>query len=301
MQNNHLEDKKDSLIENIFEITLNSDFPSDNNINYIELAVFLKLAYHKESFKVHVVISVIKEEITNEQKFSIGEVIDNIFKNLDKNFFSNYIISYYLNNDDETEGKILEEKEMLYKYLGTIKINDDKYHNLYFRIPKDKKIYLKLRQKLELDKFYEPLYFEENEFQYSNLSYNNISLKEEEEEEKNEEKIGNRTKEKTIEYAVLKVFLYDIIRKKSKFNISQADVAKMIHIPKKTLDDYKKKIIKARVCDFNFNLHSKKMMNFLIDFINVTDPGEKKKKIKKNKKRQNKEKAKEKIQNENSG
>ena len=190
---------------------------------------------------------------------------------------------------------------MLYKYLGTIKINDDKYHNLYFRIPKDKKIYLKLRQKLELDKFYEPLYFEENEFQYSNLSYNNISLKEEEEEEKNEEKIGNRTKEKTIEYAVLKVFLYDIIRKKSKFNISQADVAKMIHIPKKTLDDYKKKIIKARVCDFNFNLHSKKMMNFLIDFINVTDPGEKKKKIKQNKKRQNKEKAKEKIQNENSG
>ena len=75
----------------------------------------------------------------------------------------------------------------------------------------------------------------------------------------------------------------------------------MIHIPKKTLDDYKKKIIKARVCDFNFNLHSKKMMNFLIDFINVTDPGEKKKKIKQNKKRQNKEKAKEKIQNENSG
>ena len=301
MQNNHLEDKKDSLIENIFEITLNSDFPSDNNTNYIELAVFLKLAYHKESFKVHVVISVIKEEITNEQKFSIGEVIDIIFKNTDKNFFSNYIISYYLNNDDETEGKILEEKEMLYKYLGTIKINDDKYHNLYFRIPKDKKIYLKLRQKLELDKFYEPLYFEENEFQYSNLSYNNISLKEEEEEEKNEEKIGNRTKEKTIEYAVLKAFLYDIIRKNSKCNISQADVAKMIHIPKKTLDDYKKKIIKARVCDFNFNLHSKKKMNFLIDFINITDPGEKKKKKKQKKKRQNKEKAKEKIQNENSG
>ena len=118
----------------------------------------------------------------------------------------------------------------------------------------------------------------------------------EEEEEKDDENKGNRGKEKTIEYGIIKVFLYNTIREKSNCKISQADVAKMINISKKTLDDYKKKILIGVKYDFNFGLHYKKKMNFLIDFVNEKDPDEKEKKRLQKEKRQNK-----KIKNETSG
>ena len=295
MENNHLERKKDSSMDYTFDISLNFDIQSNESPNYIKLTVFLKLAYHKESFKISVTVSTIKEENSSEIKFNIGEIIDKIFGNLDKNFISNYFLSYYLNNEDETEGK-KEKKEIFYQYLGGINIKNEEYHKLYFKIPKDKTIYLKLTQKIGIDNFCDPSYLEENELESSNPSIYNINLKEEEEEEKNDENKGNRGKEKTIEYAIIKVFLYNTIRIKSNCQISQTDVAKMIHISKKTLDDYKKKILIGIKYDFNFGLHYKKKMNFLIDFVNEKDPDEKEKKRLQKEKRLNK-----KIKSENSG
>jgi len=287
MENNHLKGKKDSSMEYIFDISLNFDIQSNESPNYIKLTVFLKLAYHKESFKISVTVSTIKEENSSDIKFCLGEVIDKIFGNLGKNFISNYFLSYYLNNEDETEGK-KEKKEIFYQYLGGINIKNEEYHKLYFKIPKDKTVYLKLTQKIGIDNFCDPLYLEENELESSNPSIYNINLKEEEEEEKNDENKGNRGKEKTIEYAIIKVFLYNTIREKSNCKISQADVAKMIHISKKTLDDYKKKILIGIKYHFNFGLHYKKKMNFLIDFVNEKDPDEKEKKRLEKEKRQNK-------------
>jgi len=287
MENNNLERKKDSSMEYTFDISLNFDIQSNESPNYIKLTVFLKLAYHKESFKISVTVSTIKEENSSEIKFCLGEVIDKIFGNLGKNFISNYFLSYYLNNEDETEGK-KEKKEIFYQYLGGINIKNEEYHKLYFKIPKDKTIYLKLTQKIGIDNFCDPSYLEENELESSNPSIYNINLKEEEEEEKNDENKGNRGKEKTIEYAIIKVFLYNTIREKSNCKISQADVAKMIHISKKTLDDYKKKILIGIKYHFNFGLHYKKKMNFLIDFVNEKDPDEKEKKRLEKEKRQNK-------------
>jgi len=287
MENNNLERKKDSSMEYTFDISLNFDIQSNESPNYIKLTVFLKLAYHKESFKISVTVSTIKEENSSEIKFCLGEVIDKIFGNLGKNFISNYFLSYYLNNEDETEGK-KEKKEIFYQYLGGINIKNEEYHKLYFKIPKDKTVYLKLTQKIGIDNFCDPLYLEENELESSNPSIYNINLKEEEEEEKNDENKGNRGKEKTIEYAIIKVFLYNTIREKSNCKISQADVAKMIHISKKTLDDYKKKILIGIKYHFNFGLHYKKKMNFLIDFVNEKDPDEKEKKRLEKEKRQNK-------------
>ena len=287
MENNHLERKKDSSMDYTFDISLNFDIQSNESPNYIKLTVFLKLAYHKESFKISVTVSTIKEENSSDIKFCLGEVIDKIFGNLGKNFISNYFLSYYLNNEDETEGK-KEKKEIFYQYLGGINIKNEEYHKLYFKIPKDKTVYLKLTQKIGIDNFCDPLYLEENELESSNPSIYNINLKEEEEEEKNDENKGNRGKEKTIEYAIIKVFLYNTIREKSNCKISQADVAKMIHISKKTLDDYKKKILIGIKYQFNFGLHYKKKMNFLIDFVNEKDPDEKEKKRLEKEKRQNK-------------
>ena len=295
MENNHLERKKNSSMDYTFDISLNFDIQSNESPNYIKLTVFLKLAYHKESFKISVTVSTIKEENSSEIKFCLGEVIDKIFGNLDKNFISNYFLSYYLNNEDETEGK-KEKKEIFYQYLGGINIKNEEYHKLYFKIPKDKTVYLKLTQKIGIDNFCDPLYLEENELESSNPSIYNINSKEEEEEEKNDENKGNRGKEKTIEYAIIKVFLYITIRKKSNCQISQTDVAKMIHISKKTLDDYKKKILIGIKYHFNFGLHYKKKMNCLIDFVNEKDPDEKEKKRLQKEKRQNK-----KIKNETSG
>ena len=287
MENNHLERKKDSSMEYTFDISLNFDIQSNESPNYIKLTVFLKLAYHKESFKISVTVSTIKEENSSEIKFNIGEIIDKIFGNLDKNFISNYFLSYYLNNEDETEGK-KEKKEIFYQYLGGINIKNEEYHKLYFKIPKDKTVYLKLTQKIGIDNFCDPSYLEENELESSNPSFYNINSKEEEEEEKDDENKGNRGKEKTIEYAIIKVFLYNTIRLRSNCQISQADVAKMIHISKKTLDDYKKKILIGIKYHFNFGLHYKKKMNFLIDFVNEKDPDEKEKKRLEKEKRQNK-------------
>ena len=295
MENNHLERKKDSSMDYTFDISLNFDIQSNESPNYIKLTVFLKLAYHKESFKISLTVSTIKEENSSEIKFCLGEVIDKIFGNLGKNFISNYFLSYYLNNEDETEGK-KEKKEIFYQYLGGINIKNEEYHKLYFKIPKDKTIYLKLTQKIGIDNFCDPSYLEENELESSNPSIYNINLKEEEEEKKNDENKGNRGKEKTIEYAIIKVFLYNTIREKSNCKISQADIAKMIHISKKTLDDYKKKILIGIKYDFNFGLHYKKKMNFLIDFVNEKDPDEKEKKRLQKEKRLNK-----KIKSENSG
>ena len=287
MENNHLERKKDSSMDYTFDISLNFDIQSIESPNYIKLTVFLKLAYHKESFKISVTVSTIKEENSSDIKFCLGEVIDKIFGNLGKNFISNYFLSYFLNNEDETEGKKVEKKEIFYQYLGGINIKNEQYHKLYFKIPKDKKVYLKLTQKIGIDNFCDPSYLEENELESSNPSFYNINVKEEE-EEKDDENKGNRGKEKTIEYGIIKVFLYNTIREKSNCKISQADVAKMINISKKTLDDYKKKILIGVKYDFNFGLHYKKKMNFLIDFVNEKDPDEKEKKRLQKEKRLNK-------------
>ena len=80
------------------------------------------------------------------------------------------------------------------------------------------------------------------------LSLNSQALKLEQEEKNHlTEKSGNkgrRQNEKTIGYAVIKVFQWEKIREKSKNNITLDDAAKCIGMAKKTLDDYKNQIKK---------------------------------------------------------
>lgn len=102
-------------------------------------------------------------------------MIDTLFSKLGKKFYSDYIISYCLNNENE----IKDPHNFDYKYY-----DKDKYKNQNIKISKDKNVYLKIRQKIRIEKLMDPDYFEENEAEFSHLISNVINLNEEEEEKK---------------------------------------------------------------------------------------------------------------------
>ena len=69
-----------------------------NDSNTIELNVILSLAYQKQIFKILVPVSVIREN--SNELFDINEMINNIFSKNDKIISSEYILSYYLNDEN---------------------------------------------------------------------------------------------------------------------------------------------------------------------------------------------------------
>lgn len=258
--------KKDLSKNNVIKISLIHEKPnetkSDDNII---LTVMLVISYHSESFEFSIQVPTKNEEKTNKKQFNMFDILEPIFtKFIKENNNSNYILSYYMNNsEDIKDEKIIDIKP--YTYFGEINsefFSKKKYS--YFKIPKDNIIYLKLRQKLKRENSLRSEVFEENENKYSNKICKYINLDEEEEEAS--KKRSGRDKEKTIGYALIKVFKWEKIREKGCNKITLEGAAKSIGMAKKTLDDYKKQIKAGRDNNFNFNKYYKCKMNVLKDF-----------------------------------
>ena len=266
---------KDLSINNSMKITLTSEKLKNNKSDLINLKVYLFLAYHLESFELSLQASTKINKETKKLEFNMGDILETIFSNLKLEFINEYFLSYYMNNFEDTEKEKYGIKK--YKYFGEINletIKNDK--NLFFEVPQDNIIYLKLWQKIKSEKLINPIYLEENQYENSNQLFQDINLDEEKEElkekeekeetEENEtenkeikgkkekkEKKGRRQNEKTIGYAIVKVFKWEKIREKSNNNITLDDAAKSIGMAKKTLDDYKNQIKKGKEENFKYN------------------------------------------------
>ena len=249
MQQTPFEIKKDLSINNSMKITLTSEKFKNKKSDIISLKVFLSLAYHLESFELSLQASTKINKETKKLEFNMGDILETIFLNLKQKYLNDYFLSYYINyKDSEIE---INNNIKKYKYFGEINLETIKNNNnLFFEVPKDNIIYLKMWQKIKKEKLINPLYLEENQYENSNHLFKDINLDEEKEEKKEkEEKSGNkgrRQNEKTIGYAVIKVFQWEKIREKSKNNITLDDAAKCIGMAKKTLDDYKNQIKKGK-------------------------------------------------------
>ena len=244
------------ILNNINSISLIPEGMNKEESSKINLEVILTLLYQQKNLNFFVQVSTVNDGKTDELKFNMREIIEQIFCKLDKNFTSELILSYYINNGIEK----VDDNIKTYIYLGEINTDVNLYQNLFLKIPEDKKIYLKLRQKLRREKLFNPEYFKENEAEYSKF-FKEINLNEEEEKTN---KIGGRGKEKSIGYASMKVFMREYIRRKNE-NLSLDIISDLVGCKNKTLYYYKKEILKAKENGFDFNKNSKSKMNVLID------------------------------------
>ena len=262
MQNNIISDfKQDLSNNNEIKISLipekQNDIINDDNIN---LTVKLTITYILESFEYYLQVP------KKNNEFNMFDILEKIFSNfVKKNNYNEYILSFSL--DDSTD--IIDNNIIkIYNYL--CEINSEFFTNkkdMYYTIPKNNIIYLKLRQKIKRENSLNPLAFEENENKFSTKLSKSINLDEEEDEKnKKDKKKSGRDKEKTIEYAIIKVFTWEKIREKGGNKITLEEAAKSIGMAKKTLDDYKKQIKIGKDNNFNFNKYYKCKMNVLKDF-----------------------------------
>ena len=276
MQNNIISDfKQDLSNNNEIKISLipekQNDIINDNNIN---LTVKLTITYILESFEYYLQVP------KKNNEFNMFDILEKIFSDFVKeNNYNEYILSFSM--DDSTD--IIDNNIIkIYNYL--CEINSEFFTNkkdMYYTIPKNNIIYLKLRQKIKRENSLNPLAFEENENKFSTKLSKSINLDEEEDEKnKKDKKKSGRDKEKTIEYAIIKVFTWEKIREKGGNKITLEEAAKSIGMAKKTLDDYKKQIKIGKDNNFNFNKYYKCKMNVLKDF--------NEKKLEENKLKQNK-------------
>lgn len=276
MQNNIISDfKQDLSNNNEIKISLipekQNDIINDDNIN---LTVKLTITYILESFEYYLQVP------KKNNEFNMFDILEKIFSDfVKKNNYNEYILSFSM--DDSTD--IIDNNIIkIYNYL--CEINSEFFTNkkdMYYTIPKNNIIYLKLRQKIKRENSLNPLAFEENENKFSTKLSKSINLDEEEDEKnKKDKKKSGRDKEKTIEYAIIKVFTWEKIREKGGNKITLEEAAKSIGMAKKTLDDYKKQIKIGKDNNFNFNKYYKCKMNVLKDF--------NEKKLEENKLKQNK-------------
>lgn len=276
MQNNIISDfKQDLSNNNEIKISLipekQNDIKNNDNIN---LTVKLTITYILESFEYYLQVP------KKNNEFNMFDILEKIFSDfVKKNNYNEYILSFSM--DDSTD--IIDNNIIkIYNYL--CEINSEFFTNkkdMYYTIPKNNIIYLKLRQKIKRENSLNPLAFEENENKFSTKLSKSINLDEEEDEKnKKDKKKSGRDKEKTIEYAIIKVFTWEKIREKGGNKITLEEAAKSIGMAKKTLDDYKKQIKIGKDNNFNFNKYYKCKMNVLKDF--------NEKKLEENKLKQNK-------------
>ena len=262
MQNNIISDfKQDLSNNNEIKISLipekQNDIKNNDNIN---LTVKLTITYILESFEYYLQVP------KKNNEFNMFDILEKIFSDfVKKNNYNEYILSFSM--DDSTD--IIDNNIIkIYNYL--CEINSEFFTNkkdMYYTIPKNNIIYLKLRQKIKRENSLNPLAFEENENKFSTKLSKSINLDEEEDEKnKKDKKKSGRDKEKTIEYAIIKVFTWEKIREKGGNKITLEEAAKSIGMAKKTLDDYKKQIKIGKDNNFNFNKYYKCKMNVLKDF-----------------------------------
>ena len=255
------DDIKGKQINNKISIQLNNENKNNNKIKKTMLNVFLKKIYQNELFEIKVNTLSIKDENIDELKFNLGEVILKVFSKFDKNFKSKYYLSYYLNYDDNKEDVWSE----MFNYLGEINIEKNPFNDLNLKIPKNKNLYLKLRQKIKISR---PEIIEKNHDELSNNLFNTIKLNEEIKEEDEDSKNNSRGNERTILEALITVAQFEKIRLISDYSISENYAAKnIVKVPKKTLDKYKKAIEEGRMYQFNFVKNYECKMNVLYKYI----------------------------------
>ena len=156
MEDNPSEDMKDSSINNIYDISLIPQNQINNTPDKIDLNVILSFPYQKESFNIKVRTSIIKEENTNELQFSMGDIISQIFSKVEDIFKEEYFLSYYLNEENELENSKKDDGTTIFNYLGEINKGNNFYQNLYLKVPKDNIVFLKMRQKIKIEKLVDP-------------------------------------------------------------------------------------------------------------------------------------------------
>lgn len=255
------DDIKGKQINNKISIQLNNENKNNNKIKKTMLNVFLKRVYQNELFEIKVNTLSIKDENIDELKFNLGEVILKVFSKFDKNFKSKYYLSYYLNYDDNKEDVWSE----MFNYLGEINIEKNPFNDLNLKIPKNKNLYLKLRQKIKISR---PEIIEKNHDELSNNLFNTIKLNEEIKEEDEDSKNNYRANERTILEALITVTQFEKIRLISNYSIIENYAAKnIVKVPKKTLDKYKKAIEEGRMYQFNFVKNYECKMNVLYKYI----------------------------------
>ena len=258
--------KKDLSINNSMKIPLTSEKLKNKKADIISLKVFLMITYHLESFEFILQASTKMNETTKNLEFNMGDILETIFSSFGQNFFNDYFLSYYLDNIEDSEKDNNNNNIKTFQHFGEINLETiQNSQNLFFKIPKDNTIYLKLWQKIKRDELLDPNYFEENENEFANQIFQEINL-EEEEEEKSNKKGSGRDKEKTIGFAIIKVCKWEKIIQKCENNITLDDAAKCVGMAKKTLDDYKNQIQLGREKKFNFNKYYKCKMNVLKKF-----------------------------------
>lgn len=255
------DDIKGKQINNKISIQLNNENKNNNKIKKTMLNVFLKSVYKNELFEIKVNTLSIKDENIDELKFNLGEVILKVFSKFDKDFKSKYYLSYYLNYDDNKEDVWSE----MFNYLGEINIEKNPFNDLNLKIPKNKNLYLKLRQKIKISR---PEIIEKNHDELSNNLFNTIKLNEEIKEEDEDSKNNSRGNERTILEALITVTQFEKIRLISNYSIIENYAAKnIVKVPKKTLDKYKKAIEEGRMYQFNFVKNYECKMNVLYKYI----------------------------------
>lgn len=255
------DDIKGKQINNKISIQLNNENKNNNKIKKTMLNVFLKKIYQNELFEIKVNTLSIKDENIDELKFNLGEVILKVFSKFDKDFKSKYYLSYYLNYDDNKEDVWSE----MFNYLGEINIEKNPFNDLNLKIPKNKNLYLKLRQKIKISR---PEIIEKNHDELSNNLFNTIKLNEEIKEEDEDSKNNSRGNERTILEALITVTQFEKIRLISNYSIIENYAAKnIVKVPKKTLDKYKKAIEEGRMYQFNFVKNYECKMNVLYKYI----------------------------------
>lgn len=255
------DDIKGKQINNKISIQLNNENKNNNKIKKTMLNVFLKRVYQNELFEIKVNTLSIKDENIDELKFNLGEVVLKVFSKFDKDFKSKYYLSYYLNYDDNKEDVWSE----MFNYLGEINIEKNPFNDLNLKIPKNKNLYLKLRQKIKISR---PEIIEKNHDELSNNLFNTIKLNEEIKEEDEDSKNNSRGNERTILEALIAVTQFEKIRLISNYSIIENYAAKnIVKVPKKTLDKYKKAIEEGRMYQFNFVKNYECKMNVLYKYI----------------------------------
>ena len=255
------DDIKGKQINNKISIQLNNENKNNNKIKKTMLNVFLKKIYQNELFEIKVNTLSIKDENIDELKFNLGEVILKVFSKFDKDFKSKYYLSYYLNYDDNKEDVWSE----MFNYLGEINIEKNPFNDLNLKIPKNKNLYLKLRQKIKISR---PEIIEKNHDELSNNLFNTIKLNEEIKEEDEDSKNNSRGNERTILEALITVTQFEKIRLISNYSIIENYAAKnIVKVPKKTVDKYKKAIEEGRMYQFNFVKNYECKTNVLYKYI----------------------------------
>ena len=262
--------EKSPIQENIKKKQKPLDDNNKNNINnnFIKIKVVLNYAYQKEYFEFLLPAKKIFNKNSQKYQFCLNDIIDCIRTYVNnKTIFlnENYLISYYINNDNEnnliTNNKNNNENSIAnktYFCLGAYPLS--KIQNYYLDIPSDGTLYLKFRKIIskELNLRYD-IFEQENEIETDEKKKKDAVLK--------YNTNSKRANEKRIDYIIRKVFEWKELRKLTDNKMSLIEAAQIVGLSKKTLDEYYNQIRDGKKYGFDFNRFKSYKVNLLRGFV----------------------------------